>query len=188
MKSQRKSSPRTTDKNGAMSNPASDAYLRDAVMTATPEQLHLMLYDGAIRFAKQGRDALVRKDFDRSFDRLHRAQQIVLEMQSGLKHDVNRELCAQMARLYDFIYRKLVDANIHFTTQSVDDALRILEHQRETWAMVIEKLKQEKAGAAPVAAAPVVASSPAAGRTPPVRMSPRQAPPQYAESTLCIEG
>lgn len=183
-----KSASRTADKHGAMSSHnASDAYLRDAVLTATPEQLHLMLYDGAIRFARQGRDALARKDYDTSYEKLSRAQKIVLEMQNALNYDVNRDLCTRMASLYDFVYFKLVDANIHFKTESVDDALKILEHQRETWAMLLDKLKEERTGAAPASPASVASSS-TPPRTPPSRTSPRQASPPYAESTLCVEG
>ncbi|NOX57458.1 MAG: flagellar export chaperone FliS [Planctomycetes bacterium] len=115
-------------------------YLRDAVMTASPEQLQLMLYDGAIRFARQGRDALEAKDFETAFERLSRAQKIVLEMQQGLNFDVDRELCERMSGLYMFAYRKLVDACCQHAVGDVDDALRVLEYERQTWVMLVDKL------------------------------------------------
>jgi flagellar protein FliS len=173
VKSKRKSDHPEADNQGAMSTSGSNAYLRDAVLTATPEQLQLMLYDGAIRFATQGRDAVARKDFETSYERLSRAQKIILEMQNALKHDVAPDLCARMASLYDFIYRKLVDGSIHRDTAAIDDALKILHHQRETWVMLIDKLKREAAGGQ-------VQNTPA--RKPPAR---EEVP---VESTLCIEG
>lgn len=141
----RKSPLAAADKTGAMTSTAPDAYLRNAVMTATPEQLHLMLYDGAIRFATQGRDAILARDYERTFDRLSRAQKIMLEMQSALRPEYNAELCAQMSSLYDFVYSRLLDATIKHDVQSVDDALHILRHQRETWVMLMDKLKEEAA-------------------------------------------
>jgi len=120
-------------------------YLRDAVLTATAEQLQLMLYDGAIKFALQGRDALEDKNFERSCDRLTRAQDIVLEMFNGLNHDVNPELCSRMASLYMFIYRKLIDANVQHDLTALDDAVKILRMERQTWQMVVDKVAAERA-------------------------------------------
>jgi len=120
-------------------------YLRSAVMTAAPEQLHLMLIDGAIRFALRGKDALERKDYEAAFNAIERAQRIVLELHSGLKRDVNPDLVDQMASLYNFMYRRLVDANLQHETQGIDDAVRILRHHRETWTLLIDKIGRAQA-------------------------------------------
>ena len=120
--------------------PASNEYLKNAVMTATPEQLQLMLYDGAIRFARQARDALRAQDWETSCEKLIRAQRIIVEMQKGLRHEVNPELCSQLASLYQFVYSRLVDANISHRESALDEALQILEHQRETWRLILERL------------------------------------------------
>lgn len=125
-------------------NPSQE-YLRNAVMTAPPEQLQLMLYDGVIRFATRGLDALRRSDREAAFNALDRAQQIVLELGSGLRREVNPQLADQMAALYNFVYQRLVDANLHQDEKAIDDALRILRHQRETWVMLMEKLREEAA-------------------------------------------
>lgn len=117
-------------------------------MTATPEQLQLMLYDGAIRFALQGRDAIERKDFETSYDKLTRAQQIISEMQSGLNFEVNRELCERVSSLYSFIYSKLIDANIARDVHAIDDAVKVLKMERETWSMLVEKVKSASDGLA----------------------------------------
>jgi flagellar protein FliS len=116
-------------------------------MTATPEQLQLMLYDGAIRFAMQARDALSEKNYETSFDRLARAQRIILEMRCGLNYDVNRELCERVAGLYGFIYRKLVTANVERSAQAIEDALKILRMERETWQILVERLAKERENA-----------------------------------------
>ena len=129
-----------TDITGAMSSAVDNPYLRDAVMTASPEQLQLMLYDGAIRFARQARDALDAKDYETSYVRLTRAQHIILEMQNGLNYEVNRPLCERMAAIYNFLYRKLVDANVNRNVADIDDVLKILRIERETWQILVDKV------------------------------------------------
>ncbi len=126
-----------------MSTTDSANYLRNAVMQATPEQLQLMLYDGAIRFALQGREAIERKDYEAIYDRLSRAQRIVLEMQAGLRPEVNPELCDRMSALYNFIYRKLVSGSVNRDVTDIDDAVRILRAERETWALLVDKIAKE---------------------------------------------
>lgn len=119
-------------------------YLRDAVMTATPEQLQLMLYDGAIRLSLQAKDAIISEDYETSYEKLTRAQHIILEMRNGLNYDVNRELCERMASLYLFLYNKLVDACTNRDAQAIDDALRVLRIERETWQMVCDKVAEAR--------------------------------------------
>lgn len=143
-----------------MTHDASGEYLKNAVMTATPEQLQLMLYDGAIRFARQAKDALAKRDLEKSCEKLLKAQRIIAEMQNGLRHDVNPTLCAQMAGVYGFIHDRLVHANMKQNSAAIDEALTVLEHQRETWVMLLDKLKSEAAspGSAAAQAPPSVQS------------------------------
>jgi len=139
----------TSDTTSAMGNPTINPYLRDAVLTASPEQLQLMLYDGAIRFALQGRDAIARKDFEGSYEKLTRAQHIILEMLNGLNYDVNEELCKRVASIYNFLYRKLVDACVKRSVSDVDDALKVLRIERDTWQMLVDKVNRIRNGEEP---------------------------------------
>ncbi len=118
-------------------------YLRGRVMTASPEQLQLMLFDGAIRFVEAGIAAIDARHIEESFNCLDRAQQIVLALMNGLRREVNPPLVAQMLQLYDFVYARLVHANLTRDKQAARDALKILRHQRETWAMLLDKLATE---------------------------------------------
>lgn len=129
-----------------MDNPSENPYLHDAVMTATPEQLQLMLYDGCIRFTQQAHDAIENKDYETSYEKLTRAQHIILEMQNGLNYDVNRDLCERVASIYSFIYRKLVDACVQRDVQAVDDALKVLRIERETWQILVDKVSKIRDG------------------------------------------
>ena len=102
-----------------------------------------MLYDGAIRYAERGLEALRAGDLEGTFNALERAQMIVLELGNGLRREVSPELADRMAALYNFIYRRLVDANIQRDAQAVDEVLGLLRYQRETWSLLIEKLQKE---------------------------------------------
>jgi len=134
--------PQLSDKPSVMADASDNTYLRDAVMTASPEQLQLMLYDGAIRYAHQARDAIEAKDFETSYNKLTKAQNIILEMSHGLNHEVNPALCQQVAAIYDFLFRKLVDANLHRDVSAIDDALKVLAIERETWQMLVDKVSK----------------------------------------------
>ncbi|MCH7812584.1 MAG: flagellar export chaperone FliS [Planctomycetes bacterium] len=157
-------------------------YLRNSVLTASPEQLQLMLYDGAIRFARQGKDALVANDFETSYERLSRAQAIIIEMEAGLRHEVNPELCERMAAIYGFLYRKLVEASVRKDPSAIDDALKILDIERETWVLLIEKVQAARADGN----GPAPSADPTAQR--PVLEATQADLPQHRPGTLCIEG
>lgn len=107
-----------------------------------------MLYDGAIRFAEQGRIALAKRDFDASYNALTRAQKIVIELVSTLKHEAYPELCAKLSSLYNYAHRNLVEANVKHRVESVDEAVKVLRYQRETWAMLMDQLGKDKAAEA----------------------------------------
>lgn len=119
-------------------------YLRTKVLTASPEELHLMLYDGAIRFAEAGKTALQNNDIEKSHEAIVRSQHIILEMISGLDHNINPSLCAKLSSLYNYIYRRLVEANLRHNIAAIDDALKILNYQRETWVLLMDKLVKEQ--------------------------------------------
>src|SRR5665213_798397 len=112
-----------------MNPQAAQNYLRTRVLTATPEQLQMMLYDGAIRFAEATKTAILNKDWEGTYKNSSRAQKIITELSSSLKHDVDPALCANLASLYNYIYRNLLDASLHHTVASVDEALKMLRYQ-----------------------------------------------------------
>jgi flagellar protein FliS len=124
---------------------AAQQYLRTKVLTATPEQLQLMLYDGALRFGEQAKVALQQKKFEESYNLITRVQKIILELMSSLKHEIAPDLCSKLAALYNYAYRQLVDANVSHDLKALDEAMQVLRYQRETWAMLLEQLGRTKA-------------------------------------------
>ena len=122
---------------------ASKEYLKNTVMTASSEQLQLMLLDGAIRFATRGLEAIRDNNIEDTFNALERAQRIVIELSNGLRRENNPQLVDQMSALFGFVFRRLVEGNMQRDAQAVEDALKILRDQRETWAIIVDKLSKD---------------------------------------------
>lgn len=131
-----------------MNQQAAQNYLKTKVLTATPEQLQMMLFDGVVRFGEQARAALERKDYEQSYTLIARMQKIIAELSSGLKHDLDPDLCGKLASLYSFAYRKLIEASVERRIEPLDEALNILKFQRETWSMLLQQLGKIKAAGA----------------------------------------
>ena len=119
-------------------------YLEDHVLTAPREELLLMLFDGAIRFAEQAKLKIEAKDIEGSCALLIKAQRIVIELMTSLKRDViGDELYSNLTSLYNFVYFRLVNANVRKDRGLVDEALKIMTHLRGTWALAVEKNRKE---------------------------------------------
>jgi len=145
---------------------ASKEYFRSVVMTASPEQLQLMLLDGAIRFATRGMDAIRAGKIEEAAAALDRAQRIVVALSDGLRREVNPQLVDQLTALYAFIYRRLVEGGLYRNVSALEDALKILRHQRETWALLVERLRQHDAACCAAGGPPAAPAEAPAGKTP----------------------
>lgn len=127
-----------------MSATPTNPYLRTKILTASPEELRLMLYEGAVRFCNQAKQALEQEDYENSYTCLMRAQKIVLELSTSLDHQAAPEICDRLSALYSYIYRRLVDANMERDVKAVDESITLLEYETETWKMLMAKLVEER--------------------------------------------
>ncbi|MBM4109421.1 MAG: flagellar protein FliS [Phycisphaerae bacterium] len=120
------------------------SYLRTQVLTATPEQLRLMLLDGAIKGATLGREALIAGDFEGVFRGISQARDIVLELLTTIRADVAPELAEKVKALYSFIFKELCEVSVHKDPARVGRILELLRFERETWVMLMDRLAQER--------------------------------------------
>ncbi len=121
-----------------------NAYLRTRVMSASPEELRLMLLDGAIKFAMQGRDALARKNFEGVFTGLSQCRDIVIELMTTIRDDLNAELAKNARAVYAFIYKQLVEGGHEKDDAKLANAIELLQYERETWVMLMQRLAEER--------------------------------------------
>lgn len=112
-----------------------NAYQRNAIMTASPAELTLMLYEGAIKFCNIGMMAIEKKDYEKANTNIKKAQAIITELRVTL----NRKypVWEDFERVYDYIYRTLVDANMHKNTEELEEALKRIREMRDTWKEVM---------------------------------------------------
>lgn len=124
-----------------MTNAALNRYKQNSVTTATPEELTLMLYEGAIRFMNIAKYSIENKNLERAHSSLMRAQDIIMELNYSL--DMNYEISKEYRMLYDFVISNLVDANISKDIKFIEDAATIVSELRDTWKEVMIQIKQK---------------------------------------------
>lgn len=122
-----------------------EQYKRAQIETATPEQLLLMLYDGAIKYLTVAKEALGENNYQVSHQQILKAEAIVLELMSVLDMDVGGELALNLYNLYDFMYRHLIQANLQKSTTHLDDVMALLHQLRGAWQEAGEIVGQMKA-------------------------------------------
>lgn len=130
MRPTEKSIPKDNGK-GAGAKTQQDSYLEHKVMSAKPHELTFMLYEGLVRFIKTAQLQNAQNNIEKTSEALLRAQAIIVELQSTLNMDY--EVSNQLDALYDFMYERLVEANLKKVDSPMAEALEIAEQMRDTW-------------------------------------------------------
>ena len=110
-------------------------YQRNAILTASPAELTLMLYEGAIKFCNIAKMAIEKGDIQKAHDNIMRAQRVITEFRATLDHKY--PVWEDFERVYDYIYRKLVEANMHKDLVPLEEALKYIREMRDTWKEVM---------------------------------------------------
>lgn len=132
--------------------PQANAYLKTRVLTASPAELRQLLLDGAVRFARQAREGLETKDWEKSYEGFSSCRNIVMELINSMKPDVDPDLCGRLSSLYTFIYSELVYASHERDIARLDKTIELLEYERETWSLLLQQITAERTGAGASAA------------------------------------
>ncbi len=123
----------------AMNNNAALAYKNNAISTASPGDLTLLLYEGAIKFCNIAIMAIEKKDFDKAHTNIIKAQNIIIEFRSTLNFDY--PIAKDFDVAYDCIYERLLQANIKKDTVLLEEALGFIRDMRDTWKEVIKRTR-----------------------------------------------
>ncbi len=111
------------------------AYKNNSIQTASPAELTLMLYDGAIKFCNIALGALENNDIQKANTNIIKAEKIITEFRATL--DFKYPVAKDFDLVYDYIYRRLVEANIHKDTEILEEALGYIREMRDTWKEVM---------------------------------------------------
>ena len=123
------------------SNPY-NIYKQNSVNMASSQQLLLMLLDGAVKYTKIARMAILNKDIARAHKELVRVQDIFLELMITM--DKNTKYMEDLYNIYDFIKNEIAKANIKKDITIIDNTLPLMEEIRDMWYEVDAKIKSGK--------------------------------------------
>jgi flagellar protein FliS len=130
-----------------MSGTGSAAYRRVEIETASPAKLVVMLYNGAIKNAEEAKRAMGERDLATVHQRLIRAQEIVTELRSALNFGAG-EVAENLERVYDYMYRLLVQANVEKSAAPIEECIAHLRSLRDAWEEVFLRVAREEQAAA----------------------------------------
>lgn len=121
-------------------NQAYAEYNRNKVLTASPAELTLLLYEGAIKFCNIAIIGLEQNDMEKVHNNIIKVENIIEEFQVTLNHKY--PVAEDFDKIYKYIYNLLVEANIKKDKELLEQALTELRGMRDTWKEVMVKAKQ----------------------------------------------
>ncbi|WP_082063204.1 flagellar export chaperone FliS [Paenibacillus sp. IHBB 10380] len=113
-----------------------DKYRQSSVQTSTPEQLVIMLYDGAIRFIRIAVDGMDKRNYEITNLNVSKAQTIISELMSTL--DYTYDISKNLYSLYEYIYHLLIQSNIKKEKALAEEALGYIQELKDTWLEAIK--------------------------------------------------
>jgi flagellar protein FliS len=116
-----------------MNNPQ-EAYRRQGVLTASPLELIVMLYDGLRKNIVLAQRSLAKNDVESAHNCLLKAQNIISELMNCL--DLSFQISEELMKLYDFLFRGLVESNIKKCAERLGDYLDLVDELRSAWIEV----------------------------------------------------
>jgi flagellar secretion chaperone FliS len=118
------------------------AYQAQSILTASPGQLVLLMFDGALRFMAQARAAFAEpEDTPRRLEKINtallRAQAILGELRSNLDFTSGGEVAVNLDRLYDYYLRRLFECNLRKSEIPLIEVEGLVRELRDGWAEMI---------------------------------------------------
>lgn len=118
------------------------AYGTNKVTTATPAELTLMLYEGAIKFCNIAQMAMEKKDYEKANLNIQKARNIIVELQTTLNFDY--PVAKDFDLIYTFIFERMTVANVSKDPVIVDEVLEQLRDLRDIWKQVMKTAKDPR--------------------------------------------
>lgn len=129
-------------------NPYLKQYKQNQIETATPEQILILLYDGAIQYLNRAKIGIETDDNIQFHTNILFCEKIIMEFMNTLDMELGGKFADRLYALYEYLYNTLVSASISKNVAKIDEVLRHLSHLRETWLKAIEIASAEKEGKA----------------------------------------
>lgn len=121
-------------------NNAAKTYGTNRITTASPAELTLMLYDGAVKFCNIAVSSLEKQDYETTNVNIQKSRNIIIELNTTLNHKY--AVAEDFQRMYDYIYALLVEANMNKDMELLQRALDEIRGMRDLWKEVMAKAKE----------------------------------------------
>lgn len=115
-------------------------YNNSKIMTASPAELTLMLYDGAIKFCNIAIVAIEQKDIEKAHNNIVKTERIIDYFRQTL--DMNYAVAQDFERVYSYLSQRLTQANIKKDGEILEEVNQHLHTMRDTWKQVMDANKQ----------------------------------------------
>lgn len=125
-------------------NPYLKQYKKNQIETATPEQILILLYDGAIQYLNRAKVALENEDNEQFHSNILGCEKIIMEFMNTLNMEIGGSLAENLYSLYDYLYKTLIKTGLNRKVEGIDEVLKHLTGLRETWQKAIEISNAEK--------------------------------------------
>lgn len=125
-----------------MVNQGYSVYNNSKVLTASPAELTLMLYEGAIKFCNIAIIGIEKNDIEKIHTNIMKAEKIITEFRATLDHKY--EVAKDFDRVYEYIFDRLVEANLNKDKEVMEEVLKHIRVMRDTWKEVIKLSKTQK--------------------------------------------
>ncbi|OPZ89972.1 MAG: Flagellar protein FliS [Firmicutes bacterium ADurb.Bin419] len=122
-------------------NNAYEQYKENSIYTASPEELTLMLYNGLVKFLMQAQMAINEQTIDRANNCIIKAENIISEFRCTL--DMKYDLSHDLDNLYEYMNRRLVEANLKKDNSIIEEVLGYARELRNTWEQAMKIAKQQ---------------------------------------------
>ena len=126
-----------------MNSYTTNQYQNNQVLTASPEQILLMLYDGAIRFTRQAIKGMAEGNMAVAHHGIKKSLAIITEFTNSLNHEIGGEIAENLDALYSFMIRELTLGNLHKDAEKLRVVERLLVDLRGTWGEAVELNKKQ---------------------------------------------
>ncbi|MCR4584367.1 MAG: flagellar export chaperone FliS [Lachnospiraceae bacterium] len=126
-----------------MQNNPYDQYLKNKIMTATPAELTLMLYEGAIKFGNIAIKGIEDGDVQKAHINIVKVEKIIEEFRRTL--DFKYEVAQHFENVYQYLAQRLVEANISKDKAIMEEVVGHLRSMRDNWKEVMKVAKSQQA-------------------------------------------
>jgi len=117
-------------------------YKKSSIESSNPNMLIIKLYEGGIKFLNMAEIKMEEKDYQESNNLLIRVQRIILELRYSLDEEKGGELANNLADLYDYMYGRLITANLEKKIEIIDEVRGLLKELLEAWQEAVKKAQK----------------------------------------------